>query len=116
MMAPSISRSCAVSRRMRAICLLSMPGDYRAIPRPKKGEGIQFAPQVRLECRKTPGAKPDLAPQVAPKYDTSSELAIVVPCRLHRRSKLRRLHTGFRSNPQNRRSGKGVLVERQRRK
>src|SRR6267143_2816926 len=42
-MAPSISRSCAVSRRMRAICLLSMPGDYRAIPRSKKGEGPRFA-------------------------------------------------------------------------
>src|SRR5271168_3411748 len=30
MMAPSISRSCAVSRRMRAIVLLSMVGDYKA--------------------------------------------------------------------------------------
>src|ERR1700730_12520310 len=41
-MAPSISSSCAVSRRIRAICLLSMAGHYRAILRPKKGEGIHM--------------------------------------------------------------------------
>src|SRR5690349_16194398 len=35
MMAPSISNSCAVSRRMRAICLLSMPGIIRPLLREK---------------------------------------------------------------------------------
>src|SRR5579859_373236 len=39
MMAPSISNSCAVSRKIRAICLLSMPGIIRPLIREKHMDG-----------------------------------------------------------------------------
>src|SRR5882672_9835454 len=48
MMAPSISSSCAVSRRMRAICLLSMTGNYRPCSGPEKSNGGRVQPKKPL--------------------------------------------------------------------
>src|SRR6266436_4122345 len=47
-MAPSISSSCAVSRRMRAICLLSMTGNYRPCSGPEKSNGGRVQPKKPL--------------------------------------------------------------------
>src|SRR6266849_5372473 len=47
-MAPSISRSCAVSRRMRANSLLSMIGNYRPCSGPEKSNGGPGQPRRPL--------------------------------------------------------------------